>query len=88
MINFIIALFVKQGFLSEEEGQKLSKSVFGRPIPDEYEAAKAFVERLLTEARLSSTRKYFDPSVLEQKGEKIIKKAVDKIEKKTVASKK
>jgi hypothetical protein len=70
MINFIIALFVKKDLLSEEEGSKLSKAVFGRPIPDEYELALAFVERLLTEAKLSSTRKYFDPAIIEKKVEK------------------
>ena len=81
MINFIIALFVKKNLLSEEEGRKLSKAVFGRPIPDEYDLALSFVERLLVEAKLSSTRKYFDPSVLDKKQEK-------KEPKKTVASKK
>ena len=39
MINFIIALFVKRDLLTEEEGKKISKAVFGRPIPDEYELA-------------------------------------------------
>jgi len=67
MINFIIALFVKKELLTEEEGRKMSKAVFGRPIPDEYDLALAFVERLLVEAKLSSTRKYFDPSALEKK---------------------
>lgn len=67
MINFIIALFVKKDLLSEEEGRKLSKAVFGRPIPDEYDLALAFVERLLVEAKLSSTRKYFDPAIVNKK---------------------
>jgi len=84
MINFIIALFVKKDLLSEEEGRKLSKAVFGRPIPDEYEQALVFVERLLVEAKLSSTRKYFDPTIIEKKEDKTEKE--DK--KKTVASKK
>jgi hypothetical protein len=70
MINFIIALFVKKELLTEEEGRKLSKAVFGRPIPDEYDLALAFVERLLVEAKLSSTRKYFDPTLLEKKKDK------------------
>lgn len=71
MINFIIALFVKKELLTEEEGRKLSKAVFGRPIPDEYDLALAFVERLLVEAKLSSTRKYFDPAAIENKGKKV-----------------
>lgn len=71
MLNFIIALFVKKDLLSEEEGRKLSKAVFGRPIPDEYDLALAFVERLLVEAKLSSTRKYFDPAIIENKGKKV-----------------
>lgn len=78
MINFIIALFVKRELLTEEEGRKMSKAVFGRPIPDEYDLALAFVERLLVEAKLSSTRKYFDPNLLEKK----------KAKKEPVASKK
>jgi hypothetical protein len=72
MINFIIALFVKKELLTEEEGRKLSKAVFGRPIPDEYDLALAFVERLLIEAKLSSTRKYFDPATIENKGKKVV----------------
>jgi len=78
MINFIIALFVKRELLTEEEGRKMSKALFGRPIPDEYDLALAFVERLLVEAKLSSTRKYFDPTLLEKK----------KAKKEPVASKK
>lgn len=85
MINFIIAFFVKKELLTEEEGKKLAKAVFGRPIPDDYDLALPFVERLLTEAQLSSTRKYFDPSLLEKKPEK---KAEKKVSEKTVASKK
>jgi len=72
MLNFIIALFVKKDLLTEEEGKKLSKAVFGRPIPDEYEQAFSFVERLLVEAKLSSTRKYFDPAIVEKKDKKIV----------------
>jgi hypothetical protein len=81
MVNFIIALFVKKDLLSEEEGRKLSKAMFGRPIPDEYDSALSFVERLLVEAKLSSTRKYFDPAIVDKKEEK-------KDSKKTVANKK
>jgi hypothetical protein len=71
MLNFIIALFVKKDLLSEEEGRKLSKALFGRPIPDEYDLALPFVERLLAEAKLSSTRKYFDPALIGKKDKKI-----------------
>ena len=81
MLNFIIALFVKRDLLTEEEGKKISKAVFGRPIPDEYEQALSFVERLLVEAKLRSTRKYFDPAILDKKEEK-------KDSKKIVANKK
>jgi hypothetical protein len=76
MINFIIALFVKKDLITEEEGAKLAKAVFGRPIPQEYDSVLSFVERLLTEAKLSSTRKYFNPNDLKTSEEKEVKKTV------------
>jgi hypothetical protein len=76
MVNFIIALFVKKELLSEEEGQKLAKAVFGRPIPQEYDSCLSFVERLLTEAKLSSTRKYFNPTDFNEKARKTTAKTV------------
>lgn len=67
MHNFIIALFVEKELLTEQEGEKMSKAMFGRPIPQEYDATLSFVERLLTEAKMSSTRKYFNPNDFEEK---------------------
>ncbi len=84
MQNFIIALAVKMEFLTEEEGKKMAAALFGRPIPDEYEACKAFLERLLSEAKLSSTRKYFDPIILE----KNLQSDISKKPKKSIANKK
>lgn len=78
MINFIIALFVKKGLLEVEEGEKLAKSLFGRSLPQDYEAALSFAERLLTEAKLSSSKKYFDPQILEKVEEKVSKKSLAK----------
>lgn len=88
MHNFIIALFVKLGHISEEEGNKMSKAIFGRPIPDEYEATLSFVERLLTEAKLASTRKYFDPTLLEKKVKEEVGSVENKPKKKTIVAKK
>ena len=76
MVNFIIALFVKKELLSEEEGEKLAKAIFGRPIPQEYESTFSFVERLLTEAKLSSTRKYFNPNEFKETDKKEVVKTV------------
>lgn len=77
MHNFIIALFVKKELLTEEEGEKMAKAIFGRPIPSEYDSTLSFVERLLTEAKMSSTRKYFNPSDFEKPKEE--KKAKTKV---------
>lgn len=76
MVNFIIALFVKKGLLTEEEGAKFAKAQFGRPIPQDYDGCLVFVDRLLIEAKLSSTRKYFNPSDFVDKKE--IRKTVAK----------
>lgn len=78
MVNFIIALFVKKEFITEVEGEKLAKSLFGHPIPGDYESCLALVDRLLKEAKVSTTRKYFDPDAFEK---------VTKEEKKTVTKK-
>lgn len=79
MHNFIIALFVKKGLLSEQEGEKMSKAMFGRPIPQEYDSTLSFVERLLTEAKMSSTRKYFNPNDFKDSEEEPEKKAKTKV---------
>lgn len=88
MHNFIIALFVKKGFLTEEEGEKMSKAMFGRPVPSEYDSTLSFVERLLTEAKLSSTRKYFNPSDFEKPEEKPVEEPKEKAKTKVVAKNK
>ena len=62
MLNFIIVLFVKKELLTKEEGKRLASALFGRPLPSDYEAMESFVERLLVEARLSSEKKYFNPT--------------------------
>lgn len=81
MLNFIIALFVAKDLLTEKEGEKIAKAAFGRPIPQEYDSVVSFVDRLLKEAKLSTTRKYFDPDSFSNTAEK---KEVEK----TVAKKK
>lgn len=93
MLDLIIAMLAYKGVLEEEEAKKVAKSLFGRPLPGDYDSMVKFVDRLFTEAKRSLERKYFDPNEFEKEAEKAPEKSkpTEKTEtpvKKTVAKKK